>query len=625
MASSIDPAARRRWPAAILLTLLPLALAALVLSPMLATGYLADDVVSSLLPGMMRATGEGFAARTLGAIRHSIEGGRFYPLVWIEYTAAFTILRDVVAYKAAILAGVLLDLALLIALVRRLGGGTGLASLAAIATSGLFQFRVFFDPILSFHGLLQVVTAGVLLSLIALLAALDGKGRGWLVVSVGLYLGCLLTYEVTYPLFLLHAALIWGRRPGYRERIVTILPFALLAFACAGASALVRMRYPTDAYIHDVDLGPGSVALALAKQCSAALPLSAFVADPSGIFHDVRDPSAIVRWLGRGDVVLVALLAGSGAIAALRRARSEIADRRPGTRVLLATLGLALAVLPGALIAVSGRYQGEIGWGQGYLPVYMQCFGAGLLIASCLDIFMESVRRRGRSGRWASAALALAFGVSAGLTLRANERTAFCLIAPPGSRRFNAATGGMGGSYHAQRRTIEAAIGAGLLDRVPSGAALLLEHSYPDWHDATYAPFFYRTYQGRPFAVAPRPPEVDGIDAFVLRDRVVGLEVGSVLLRRTGGDRAVRLFVRHPGLGRPDDRPVFAVVVGPRLGIGPGGLDEVRSGEGWALYDLDPAAVGPDPDAIRVVFAPKGIAEALDAGRLAAEGGRPLQ
>ena len=624
MANPISPSAGR-WPSTIVLTLLPIALAGFSLSPMLRTGYLADDTVSSLLPGMMRATGEGFVTRTLGAIRHSIEGGRFYPLVWVEYTAVFTWLRDVFIYKAAILAGVLVDLALLIALVRRLGGGSGLACLAAIATSGLFQFRVFFDPILSFHGLLQVVTAGMLLSLIALLAALDSKGRGWLLISIGLYLGCLLTYEVTYPLFLLHAALIYWRRPGYREQTVMILPFALLAFACAGVSAMVRMTYPTDAYIHNVDLGPGAVALALSKQCSAALPLSAFIADPSGIFDDVRGPSAIARWLGRWDVALVALMTVAGVVAALRRARSEIAERRPGSRAMLAMLGLGLAVLPGALIAVSGRYQGEIGWGQGYLPVYMQCFGMGLLIASVLNKWMEWVQKRGRSIRLVSAAMALAFAVSSALTYRANERTAFCLIAPPGSPRFSAETGGMGGSYHAQRRTIEAAIGAGLLDDVPSGAALLLEHSYPDWHDAAFAPFFYRTYQDRPFAVVPRPPEVVGIDAFVVRDRVIGLDVGSVLLWRTGGDRAARLFVRHPRLGTPDDRPAFAIVVGPRGGIGPGRLVEVRSGIGWALFEVDPKDLGNDPDAVRVVFAPRAIAEALAAGGLAAEGGRSLQ
>ena len=120
---------------------------------------------------------------------------------------------------------------------------------------------------------------------------------------------------MTYPLFLLHAALVRWRCPGRRERIFIILPFALLAIACAGVSALVRMTYPTDAYIHDVDLGPGAVALALAKQCSAALPLSAFIADPSGIFDDVRGLSAIARWLGRWDVASVALMAVAGVVA----------------------------------------------------------------------------------------------------------------------------------------------------------------------------------------------------------------------------------------------------------------------------------------------------------------------
>ena len=78
MVTSIGPSARH-WPAAILLTLTPIALAALGLSPMLRTGYLADDTVSSLLPGMMRATGEGVRRADPGGDPPLDRGGAVLP------------------------------------------------------------------------------------------------------------------------------------------------------------------------------------------------------------------------------------------------------------------------------------------------------------------------------------------------------------------------------------------------------------------------------------------------------------------------------------------------------------------------------------------------------------------
>ena len=613
MASPIGPEARRS-PSAALLMLLPIALAAFSISPMLATGYLADDVVSSLLPGMMRATGEGFVARTLGAIRNSIRGGRFYPMVWVEYDAAFTLLRDVVAYKAAILLGVLVDLGLLMALVRRAGGGAGLASLAALTTAGLFQFRVFFDPILSFHGLLQVVTAGMLISLIALLKALDAGGRRWLIASVGFYLACLLTYEVTYPLFLLHAALIWWRRPGLRARVFTLLPFALLAIACAGASAAVRARFPTEAYIHDVDLGPPSVAIALAKQWSAALPPERLHRRFGG---DLRGRPAPVgdRPMARGGRLPRRRPPGRrggdrGVAEESHRGRPRAGRRPGGPRGGRPGDGGA----PGGPDRRQRAVSGGDRLGQGILAGLHAVLRGGP--ADRLgDRGPLGTARRPRSAR------SMGGGDDRGGP-RALERPDL-----PGQRADGAMPGRASGRPEVQRgdgrhgggRTTS----SGGTSRPPSARACSRPSRRARACSSSTPTPTGTTPPTPPSSIGPIRigPSRSRLGPRRSRASTPSSSATAASARRSGpscsggrgGDRAARLFVRHPRLGRSEGRAAFAVVDSDGAGIGPDALSAVRRGAGWALYDLGPRGIGPDPDAARVVFAPGAIAEALAA------------
>jgi hypothetical protein len=604
--------------------IVPLALAAVALAPALGTGYLVDDVYRSLLPGMMRFTGEDFVDRLLGEIRASIQQGRFFPLVWVEHMAVFCTIRDVASYKRLLVASCMVDLGLLMAMVRLITGDWRLATLSATVTAILFQFRTFFDPILSFHGLLQLVTALVLGSLMTLKLYLNGRGWGWLLASSAMHLACLLLYEVTYPLFLLHAVLIGACRPDWRSRVVLMLPFLLVTSACVAATLVVRTMYPSDSYIHALNLAPASVALALARQTSAALPLSAFLADPAGIFDGLGSPGAIARWLARGDVLPVALLAGIGTAIGLRPRAGipeEGAEGRGGWT--LASLGLFLAVLPGVMIAISSRYQGEIAFGVGYLPVFLQYFGVGILMASGLR---SAFGRPGRI-RWASLAMAGTMGLVAAVTYRSNSEVAIRLNAPPGTPYFNPVAAGMAGADHYPRLNIESALRSGLMEEVADGATILLENPYPHWHAEPNSTFFYLMHLGRTTLVTrarSSGAEIPAGGAFVVHDVCLGREAGIVTLWRVGpdGDRIgpARLFVRGRPLNLDRDAPGSAIVsVTAPSGSIPGMTSDnqvsiLRSGEGWYLCEVGGEF---DPDSLRLVSDPRPDAEANSDGNAA--------
>lgn len=630
-----DPVAAAGPRARRVLLLAPLALAAFALAPALGTGFLSDDAYNSLYRGLLRIERITLLQRILWNVKVSLLEGRFFPLAFVQHYAVLYTFTDAFAYKLSIVCGVLLNLALFGMLVRRLWGDAGLATLAVVLTVAAFQFRLFFDPILALHGLMQAVMAGILVSLLALQRFLEGGGRGWLRLAAACFLVCALSYEIAYTMILLHLALIVSARGDWKGRLEAAAPFFRALGFCVGMSLLMRwLHYGNHPYIYRLNPAPRDFLLALAKQTSGALPLSYFLFDPSGVFEGRHGVRALLGWLAQGKVAGLAL-AGLGVAYAALRWPAPAAEGPPsgGRRPSIVPFGLMLAVLPGTLIAVSARYQTEIAFGKGYLPVYFQCFGVGLLLAAAL---------RGPLARAAGAAPpraacvvgAAAVAVVVGLSYRANCETVSRLVAPPGTRRFHDHASWHGGSWHFHRLNVEAALAAGLLEDVPENAPLVLANMYPNWHHQPNCTWFYAQHAGKVLAAfpqgdwSPSAPEHAGLKAFVdarpavpgppfrLRDVCRGRHSGFVVLERLpdGGGAAgggLRLFVRHPDLFR-DGRDPLCVVAGS-LAASPGEgeyvragreLKLIRSGPDWALFDLRPEAARLDPDSIRVAFGP---------------------
>lgn len=625
-----------------------LAAAGLYLSPMLRTGFLSDDSISSLTDGMLRYTGEDLATRIVNNIRSSIDDGRFYPLHWILFNAVFVVFRDVYAYKLYIGSLVLVDLALLAAFVRSLTGDRGLACLAVGGTVASIQFRAFHDPILSFFGLLQIVVACVLVSLIATDAALKGRSRVWLAIGAVAFLVAMLTYEVCYPLCALHLLLIAYRKTGWKTRFRAATPVVLAVLICLSATVFVRWRHasrPSDpegikpGYVHHVSGDVGRVLATVGRQAASALPLSYALADPAGLFPQVRRPSELPGWAVRPDSATVGLLAAACCVLGFRLLGNEA--ERPDRRDLAfyALFGTLWAVLPGVSIALSDDHQRIVTVGNGYVPVFAQYFGVGLAAAAFAGY--AASHRRGTRSPWAAGAVRLTIAaILAAVTtisFRANQVISVALTTPPGSPGFHATAAAMGGDRHYQRLNLEEALHAGLLEDLPDHATVHLASTYGDWHGPTFSLFFYAMHAEKVLRIVPPSDSPEGaggaawhrqmIDAlpaptgpaYTIHDAALGPRVGYILLSiaEAGTDsgnlrdaRPIRLFVRHPKLFRERSRAAF-LLVGRSSTTGapvlrPGAaLTTVRSGRDWALFALDGQARMVEPGSLSVVFDPR--------------------
>ncbi|MEW4570911.1 hypothetical protein AB1L88_23840 [Tautonia sp. JC769] len=619
-------------------------LAAIQLSPTLATGYLSDDGITSLVPGMLTYSGESLTTRVVNSMRGAMLDGRFYPLHWIPFHVVFVAIPDVFAYRCVVLVMVLGNLALFATFVRSLTGDGGLACLASIGTVCAMQVRAFHDPILSFFGLLQIVVGLLLVSLIALDAVLKGRSRAWLAVSVMAWLMAMLTYEVTYPLFVLHLLLIAYRRGKWRDRVRDAVPVLRVVALCVGVSLLLRWLHPSDipdpggqtpGYVHAMNLDAGRVLTTLGRQGASALPLASFIDDPAGLFGGVRDPAAFVRWVGSTEVLWPVLLAALACSLGFRQLREgEEAPSRRDHRFVLA-IGIALAVLPGLTTSVCQKYQELVTPGTGYVPVYIQYYGVGLVLASGMGALATRWGRAGSRSRLVlRGAMAMTLAGAIGVSYRAIDATCEALVSPPGSAHFNETAFRMEGGWHHARVNLEAALRAGLLEEVPEYSHLYPANEYAPWHSTVFSLFFYAMNAEKILAVMP-PSFVDGSSAsagahqtllnqkpmmagsrYRIADTCFGPRSGYVLVwpEGDGADRQgapARLFVRYPEAHRDGAGTSFRLT-GTASNPDAGGiysrrlheLPLLRTGTGWRLYDLGDELSRVRPETLSLIYRP---------------------
>jgi hypothetical protein len=603
-------------------------LAALLMSPTFEIGYLSDDMLVSTTPGLVRWYPQGLTGVVLRDIHLSMSEGRFYPLVWVPFRVVFNTFQEITQYRAYICTLVVFDVAIFFLLVRKLFGDARFACLAACLTLMLMQFRAYHDPILSFYGLLQLVAAGTFLSLLALDRYLDGRGRGWLVASVVLYLSVMLLYETSYPFFVFHAALIWRREPRWGDRLRAIWPFLRVFTFCLAMSLLLRWlsrgSLSGTAFKYRMNLAPLDVLLAMTKQAAGALPLSHFLTDPTGLFASMKGLGGLFSWTGRADAWAAAAVTTALSCLGLGLGpREDDTDTRRGGggEFLPLVLGGLIAVLPGLSISLTERYQREVSFsGRPYLPVYIQYFGMGLVLATAI---------RGITRRWpvvkfarvARVGLAAAVALTTVVTFQANSLMAISLVAMPGSCEFNPNTAIVGGVWHYPRMNMQVALRSGLLDPVPEGSRLLVANAYGMDYEGHY---FYAMHASKrletvtPPSRATVPPAAK--PTFELRDAWFWKKVGYAVLSRPDGGPPFRLFVRRPGLFRPGRPPEF-LVVGRASGGGAADrylkpaptLRLLRSGPDWGLFSLDSEVGRVAPESLTVIFDPTEIVRQIPA------------
>ncbi len=477
---------RRRW---LLLTAASL-LAFFTLSPILQGGFYADDAKKSLLSARYFALVGGSVLRSMIDSQASwiVGQGRFFPLSGYVDLVFYAVNGNALIYKLFILALVIVDLLLFRVLVVKLTRSQAMGLLALLLPPLIFQVRYADDALTTYQGLLQIVLLYTLLSLIALVAHIDTGKRRYLVASLVAYAASLLTYEVGIPFFLVFwlVAYLYPRRRRFADATRTTWPFAALAVLAGLGAIAIRARYgiPVTASAggspYALNLDPLAVAGTLAKQTTAALPLTYYAMylyrAAVGAWSSPPLPGFVGTIVAQ-PLTSVALAVGYGSliwIACVRAARERVSGDR-SIWPLLASVGGGLLVLPGTLLALSPKYQQAtwVSWGVGYLPVYISCFGVALLaVAGLQPLLASSLPRVRRTVTGVAIALAAFLGVLA--------------YGDTGS-----VIQGWASIYDHPRAIEIAALERGIMAPLADGAALLTRGS--DWE----TPTLFKLYAGK--------------------------------------------------------------------------------------------------------------------------------
>jgi hypothetical protein len=586
------------------------------LSPLLRSPFIGDDMLTSSVAGVLHLRDCSLADLARERLQTDLAQGRLTLIASLAgpYVSYFT--SDVVVHKRMVLALVLANLLLFYALLCRWGVNAAVAQLGMLCLVCLFQMRLNDDPLLSFQGLMQLLTIQLLLSLLALDAYVRTARWQWLAISAALYALSILTDTASYSFGLVLFAPIYAHFGRWRPALRAFLPYLAISLVALVVIICLRIHFrdilDADNKLH---WSLPKIVKTTVAQASSALPISYLTLCGAERARFWRPELLVTRWENWFALFGVAGLS----LFLLRRIAEDKANNLP-QRSELWRAGLALWLSPALFLAVCASRQAM--WlGAGYRPVYLECFGAALLIVAGLGRLASVLSVHWRKCGWS---LALITAIVAVLTFDSNQ----AVVA--NWREVN---------DRDMRVTMEAAFAAGLGDEIPQDSTVLLT-TWRSWLAADrpeIANAFFSKCVGRRINVidgTPRqwpPPSMQPGSTlprldFALCEQCPNDHSGYVILCYLDGDvdferlsptglhypvcaRKFRVFVRDEVLA-----PNFFAVPNQVYGHFPGtlygardnrfelikvtDLRLVRRGRDWAVYEggfsepADVAALG---------------------------------
>ena len=539
--------------------LVPVAVAAYVAFPATATGLYGDDASDANLNGFLAERGESLLSAAWATSALWVRAnGRLFPVYVLEKYAVFHWLADVTAYKWFLFALTVATVAAFVWFTGVLAGGAFAAVAGTIAAVSL-QMRGYHDALYSYNGMVQIMLLVLIASLWCWRSYLLSGSRALGALALALYALNGLTYEFSYLFFPLYACVAPAR--GARGVFAALWPPAAVG-TCLIAVALGLRAHATIApgTAYAVGREPAGYALAFARQATAALPLSYFAWNPSRIFPPLGNAFARTASYALNPVGLVLLAAAAVAVLLPYVRRGPVPAGRDALR--LAGLGAGLWLLPGALVAASAKYQRELEWGIGYLPVLISVFGVAILGALLLGA-AAGAARRGGAGVWLVVLAGAAIGLAGALTRADNERVALELR-----------------PWLIGRAAVAAALNRGAFGAVPDGAAVTVsgplpwlclgQDGCPDDLDGRY---FVFAHAGKRVELGPAPGRPGAV-----RLRYGAAKTVLAVVVADGPDGASRVYLAAAGPG----------CTAPALA----GSRRLAAGPGWTLSSVGPAVAG---------------------------------
>jgi hypothetical protein len=350
----------------------------LILIPYMTNGFWFDDALNSQVYfGLQRVHGDlvDFSFRV---VKHWLyhEGRLMFGFLY-GYPL-FYFFNDLFALRLANSIAVIINISLFGYVFWVLGASVRFLVVWAILLVGLFQISgAGLDPVAGFafhYPILGIQLAIVLLLFIK-----------WILYKKDIYLFCalifwlfsMLTYEINIIFIPIALIITFLNGDQYRK-----FPGFLLISAALFYLAL-------NFYFRTLPTGGGypgtrfglltNIGLTYLKQLTASLPFISYLA----ITHNSFPISSIFKEAVSSSLAWVVFIISSIIFISFTKTKSSVGILRKEAFVI----SLGMFLLPAIFPAISLRYQNEVGWGAGTLPVYYQNFGFAFFGACAMSFF----------------------------------------------------------------------------------------------------------------------------------------------------------------------------------------------------------------------------------------------
>lgn len=367
------------------------------LLPMLSSGFYWDDAFHSSRMKAIQVTGESIFQTTFSEIVQYGKLGRLNPFATFQFLM-FYLFSNPFLYKTIILILILLDCFLFYRLLRKIVQNEWIPLMILILFPLCVQFRIYHDSILSYYGLMELMFAELMLSLIFFLKYLETSTQKYRMVSLLFFTIGLFSYEMFYPFILFIPILTFFRKKKISEVIRICLPYLGIELVLLSVSMIFRQVSSQTAMVYSgttFSLHPERIFSAWINQTLAAFPLNYRMADTGASLMGewIQEQELFdFSWSGFFSnlqwVDLVGLVIAGFLFLNLRR-NIHIFH----VKAEYWAIGFCLLILPGLIIAMSEKYQFQLLPGLAYIPVFFAYFGASMLIYFILNCFVHAIQK----------------------------------------------------------------------------------------------------------------------------------------------------------------------------------------------------------------------------------------
>lgn len=348
------------------------------LKPILNSGYYFDDTYNSQTKSFLKYENKSISDFNKEISEGWIQHGRIIPgFMYNGYWSWVYAFHNLLLYKIFMIVLHLITIFCFSFLLYRLSGSMSVFWISFLVAPLFMQFRRSPDPVTSFGFLVPLTLIYLEGSLITIIEYLKTNKILYLFMSVVFFLLMLLMfYEIAYVFFPIIILVIYFYKKKLKPTLKLSTPYIILSLIFIGIYFYIASRATTGTYNGStINFNIALMISAFLKQVSASLPLSYYFVSKPQFFH-----------INTFDYFYAAItcLVSFFLLIKFKIKKQSIFVFLP--------FGFLLIILSTIPIALSKRYQLEVGWGIGYLPVYIAYFGAGTILIAVLFFIKNKIK-----------------------------------------------------------------------------------------------------------------------------------------------------------------------------------------------------------------------------------------